>query len=476
MIRSRSLFVALPSAALLASTSLFASPRVAADDPETVTVEQGPFRVELSLDGAFDAKDAVEISCRPEQFRGALLVAEATASGEVEEGQVLVRFDTEELDQQIERGELELELARAAFAKKQQEAAHGEEGIALKLRSAEMAYETAKQSFETFRDVLLPMQREEAELGLQSSRDRMKDEEAQFEQLLAMYKSDDLVEETEEIVLARSRRSLEQQRKRQSFNERRHELQMEVDLPRDLENREMAMRRAANAWELAQVSAEWDRAETGAELRKAELALARQAEDLEELKGDRHRLILRADRGGLAIAGQLSKGKWTRLDHHPDGARPRTRVQPEQVLYTVVQPGPTTVRTTVSEASLLDLEVGMTATVRATARDNSEIAATVARVAPVSMNGQYDVWLDIGRPDPELLPGHSCKVSVTVLDVEQALTVPEAAVDRERSSVWVWTGEAVAREVELGRSSKGRVQILSGLAAGEEVLAKAPEE
>ena len=438
--------------------------------PGLVAVEKGPFEVVLDLKGTFDQPEATEIAARPKVYKGPLEVVEAARSGKVRAGQTLVKFKTDSFDEQLEKATLDYELAKTRFEKLSLETKHKEEAEAIKLKTAEMSHQKSLQTYETFRDVLMPIRLAEIELSLKSSKDRLKDEEEQFEQLQKMYKDDDLVEETEEIVLNRSRRSLEAQRKRAVFTARRYELQTEVEIPRELEGYEFGLRKATNSLALAKATSELSLAQSQGELRKAKMALDKQKADLEKLAADRGALTLTTESNGMAILGQLVKGKWTKLSSSPQGLSAGTKASANQVLYTLVHSGPRVVRASVPESSVLDVRPGQTATLEPAATPGSTLSARVTQVAPVSSNGSFDVWLEVEEPNAKLLPGNACGVKLMTHDLTDALTVPATAVkkDGDRSIVHVMAGgEVEPREVEVGRSSGGRVQILSGLSAGD---------
>ena len=467
-------FLAVVLSVVVATPASGAATTVGRDDePETITVERGPFTVELELSGAFDEPDAVEVKYRPQVSKGELEIAEVAEPGEVREGQLLVRFDAEKIDEQIEQAQIDLKIARTSAERLAQELSHKEEAAAIQLESARMAHEKAARALETFRDVLMPIQLAEAELSLQGSKDRLKEEEEQFVQLEKMYKSDDLVEETEDIVLNRARRALERSREQMKFTLRRHELRTTVDIPRELKDHEFSLRKAANAWELAQATSRLAVDQSLTEMRKSQLALERQEEQLQKLLEDRAALTITATRAGLAVPGQLARGKWTKLAPTPGGLAVGDKVSANQVLFSIVQWGPAVVRTTVPEASVLDVEVGQAATVTPAATPDSSLAAEITRVARVSADGNFEVWLRVAEPDERLIAGNGCSIRLTTLSVPDAIAVPIGAVTRDgdRTLVHVWKdGEAQPQEVKLGRSSDARVQILSGLSVGDRVL------
>ncbi len=82
--------------------------------------------------------------------------------------------------------------------------------------------------------------------------------------------------------------------------------------------------------------------------------------------------------------------------------------------------------------------------------------------------------VDFANPDGALRPGMYGTLTIALETHPDALTVPEAAVRREktRALVYVIDGDhAVERAVKAGFAADGRVEIVDGLADGETVIA-----
>jgi RND family efflux transporter MFP subunit len=447
-------------------------------EPRTAEATKGPFTVILELTGSFEPRGAAEVAFRSKTYSGELEIEEAAGLGPVTEGQVLVRFKTEKVDRAIDSAEMDLSLARTNLQKQKEEFARQGEATEIALLQARTAYERAKQNLDLFREVQMPMRKEQADHNLRGSEFFLQDQIEELEQLEKMYKADDLTEETEEIVLRRTRRNLERQKKGLEFQRTNHRIAMEVDLPRDLEGVELALRKETNQWERVEATARLGLEAARIELEKAKTNFARQEENLGRLKADRDQFVLTAPIAGIAIPGTFARGKWTSLDESGRALKAGQNAKPEQVLFTVIVPGALGVRTSVGEADLLKMRAGQSATASPVAAPDRSFPAKVARVMPVSTDGNYEVLLDLDGADERLMPGQGVKVKVTVDDRPDALTVPAAAVYKDDGKSWVqvWAdGKASPREVTTGPTSDGRTEICSGLEPGEKVLAK-PEK
>jgi RND family efflux transporter MFP subunit len=105
----------------------------------------------------------------------------------------------------------------------------------------------------------------------------------------------------------------------------------------------------------------------------------------------------------------------------------------------------------------------------------SEIAGTVARLAPSLADGSRSLVVEVDVPDPEarLRAGLFAEARIVVAPDESVPVIPAAALvsfaGLDKAFV-VREGKTEERRLTLGRREPARVEVLSGLAAGEEVV------
>ncbi len=442
-------------------------------EPPTVVAEKGPFTVVLEREGLFEAVDATEVVYDPEAWNGELETVDACSTGRVEKDQVLVRFKTEAIDEAIEAATKDHAIAKKRLEAQKEDARRAEEGQKLGLARAKVERDRALEALEWFKAVEREMRVKEAELRIQGGRDNLADQEEELAQLRKMYKADDVVEETEEIVMKRTVRALERTKAGFDMQLVRQRRFLETGLPNDLEDLEANAKRQGYEYDKALALASIQLEQGRLELEKAAFGVARQAANLEKLGRDREALVVRAPRAGIAIPGACVRGKWAGIEETAKALRKGGKLRPGQPIFTIVTPGDVAVRTTVGEADLLQVAEGQSVEVVLTADPKKVLPARVARVARASTDGQYAVGIELSAPDERLMPGFTCKAKVTLSRREDAVTVPSASVtaDGERKLVHVFAeGKATPREVEVGATSGGRTEIRKGLEAGERVL------
>lgn len=487
--RARLLVSAFAAAAFLALPALHAPAQDAAKpeepkeapaepkEPKTADVKKGAFSVTLDLSGTFDAKTSWEVLMDAEQWGGDLEVAEAAAPGPVQKGAVLMKFKTDKIDEALAAAERDLTLARIGFQRQTEDMKRSEEVQAMALRKAEVEAQSAEAGYKRYVEVERDLRIKEADQRLQNTRDNVAEQEEELRQLEKMYKSDELTEETEDIVLRRTRRQLERMKFSQSTQLLRDEWWRKQEFPREQENLEIAMKKAVAEYAKAKALADAVAVQAKTEYEKAKTGLAKQEENFAKLRRDRERFTLVAPESGYAVYGALAKGKWSWTDVPSQAliAQGRMKVKPGQVLWTVVRPGDVVVRTSVNEAAVLGVNEGQTAKVRPGAMKTA-LSGRVSRVSRVASGTDFEVGIELDATDARLFPGYTCKITLTTVEKADALTVPAAAVetDGDKRFVHVWAdGKSSRREVEAGETSGGRTEIVSGVQEGEKVLASA---
>lgn len=173
------------------------------------------------------------------------------------------------------------------------------------------------------------------------------------------------------------------------------------------------------------------------------------------------------------------------------GANPRRkirvgdRVYSTQGLITIPEVDRLVIETSVSEAEVRRVKPGQTATVRAEAFPDLKLTGTVTRVgtlATTSINRpfeekRFDLIISLDQAPADLRPEMTARADIIVGSKSRVLVVPVTAVFEQqgRSVVYVLGGSGLeARVVDAGDSSDQIVEILSGLREGERVSLNRP--
>jgi HlyD family secretion protein len=127
----------------------------------------------------------------------------------------------------------------------------------------------------------------------------------------------------------------------------------------------------------------------------------------------------------------------------------------------------------VDEYYLGRVQPGQTATVDS---GGKTYQVKVAKIYPQVRNGVFEVDLNfVGAEPPALNRGQTLQAKLTLGDPTPALLIPNGAFYNETGGAWVFVvapggGEAVKRNVKLGRRNADYIEVLEGLEPGERVI------
>jgi hypothetical protein len=447
--------------------------------PKTVVATKAPFTVTLEVAGVFEPLGAAEVSYEPEAYGGELEVVEAFRGGPVEKDQVLVRFATKKIDEQLEVLARDVEIARRTLARQQEEAKKAQAASDGGLARATLERDRAAKALQRFVDAERAIRTRDAELRLKGTEDSIKDQEEELAQLEKMYGAGDAVEETERIVLARARRQLERSRIGLEFQRSRHKWFVETELPTEQRSLELGATKEALELERAVATAALALEQSRLELARAEAGFVKQEKALADLRRDRDALVLKAPRAGLAVPGACLRGKWSGTEETLKELEPGGKLRAKTPIFTVVEPGAVSARTAVGEAKVLSVKPGAAVELRPAADDKTKLTGRVRAVAPVASDGNFPVAVDVDGRDARFLPGFAVKLRILVREAKDVVALPVKCVGGEGDERFVHVlGEddaPVRRDVKLGDTSDGKVEIVEGLVGDERVLSSPPK-
>lgn len=159
---------------------------------------------------------------------------------------------------------------------------------------------------------------------------------------------------------------------------------------------------------------------------------------------------------------------------------PGVLVQPGMAILKLTQIDRVRLQANVGEQDIAAIRVGSPVTVTTAGGGQAAIRACVTSVFPFVDQGARTAVVEavVGNPGRRLLPGQYVTMQFTTAERAGALTVPRGAVTRLGGTATVWTvrdGQAEPRMVETGLEDPERVEIVSGLAGGEQVIARGHE-
>lgn len=236
----------------------------------------------------------------------------------------------------------------------------------------------------------------------------------------------------------------------------------------ELDDRELSAQLAEAQARLVEAEAQWGRAES---LRRDGLVT--------EAEADSARASL--DVAKARVDALRTRVSFTRIVAPQDGVVTVRHVELGDVVgarspVLELASGRLVLRVPVSELEVVRLEVGDRAKVTVDALPETPVLASILRIFPAADKASRQVTVELVLDDPpdELRPGFLARADLVVRRLEDALMIPEPAIQRgSEINTFVWVienGAARARPIQVGVRQGGRAQVEAGLQEGDEVV------
>lgn len=201
--------------------------------------------------------------------------------------------------------------------------------------------------------------------------------------------------------------------------------------------------------------------ERGSELLAARAAVAQAQASLAMAQTRQAYTTLRAPVAGILIARNVQRGDV---------------VQPGKVLMVLSPAGSTQLVVQIDEKNLARLKSGQKALASADAYPDQRFGAELVYINPAidPQRGSVQVKLDVAQAPAYLRQDMTISVELEVERLDAAIVVPAAALQYSSDgAAWVMkhvAGRAVRQAVKTGQRQTGKVEIVSGVIAGDEVI------
>jgi HlyD family secretion protein len=461
-----------------------------APSEQEAIVTKGPFSVSLSFRGMFEAAEIFPISVNPEAWKpdagGAPLVLRRVVphGTRVSKGQPLLTFDLDRLTETIRDLEANLRLSELAIQILERELPILKESIPLDLAAADRARKEAQEDLDRFVKEDRAFAEKLADENVKMGRFFVEFAEEEMRQLEKMYKADDLVEDTERIILRRQQMYIDLYKLLLAQDEKQRRDLLQYELPRkDVSLRERLLKLSLEDSKLrATLSLSAERKQL--ELEKARFDRERNDQRLAKLRRDLKLLEgIVAPTDGYVYYGRIEDGQWLGYEEAKGQLVPGNVVVLNKVLMTVASPKVSHVAATIEERDLHLIQRGAKVRLSPVSRPDAKLSGEVESITALpSAPEKFKVRITVSEAgDAPLVPLTTANVKLVSYYRELALTLPSEAVqtdelDDTRRFVEVRSpdGKKVRRYVKVGKDNGKRMEILEGLSEGEKVLLSAP--
>jgi RND family efflux transporter MFP subunit len=446
------------------------------------TAAQEKLRIAVVESGQLKAARSTDIYCK---LRGGATILELVDEGvKVSEGDVVVRLDAKNLEDDLTAQKIKYQNALAARIQAEKAHAIQESKNQSDTDKAALDKELAKTDLDKYIEGDFPLKQKEAESNVKLAESELltADKKAkETKQLVEL----DFAAETElqgdELDLQRCEvaksMAIEKGKLLEKFEKPRQVQVLESDVrAKDAELDRVKLRCEAD---IAQKLADWESKKATFDLEESKLA---------ELEQQLVNTTILAPTAGLVVyplnqgGGMGGRGGSDR-DRVEEGAT----VRENQLLLSLPDTSEMVVSVNVHESAVDKVRVGQPAIVMIDAATDRSFLGKVTFVAPLpdTQNQWLNPDLKVYRCEITLeggavglKPGMSASAEIIIDELPDAIALPIHAVYRRGDHYFVYVvaaeGKAAIREVKLGLHNDQRVAISEGLAAGEKVYLSVP--
>jgi HlyD family secretion protein len=456
------------------------------DSLKPFIVKEKALKIEQKLEGIFVASDMEEVALRPDVWSRYSVVGAVEHGKKVKKGDILVRFDTEDIEERLAEETIDQRLSELALMQAEEEAPRDEKLLKLAYESAKRTYDQLVEDHKYYLETDRPFAERIAKYRYDSSKEDLASQEEELTQLKKMYEADEITEETEEIVLRRQEFEVQTAKLMLELQTASRDYTLDVSLPRNdlfystmLADTKLAMEKAKTAMELGNTRNKYD-------LEKKRAARSRSLQNNAKLLGDRELMEIKSPVDGVVYYGRCVSGQWAEIGSMTTKLVPHSVIPPNTVLMTIVKQRPLFVLSRVGEKEFPDFNDGMAATLKPVAgAGEEELDANISSLSAIPGGGKkFELRLDLDKEElPEwLVAGMSCAVEVITYSKKDALMVPAELINRDEDNdkikyVMVVEDdeeEPLRREVKLGKTKDKQVEVVSGLKEGDKVVKHDP--
>jgi len=445
----------------------------------TARVEQGPLTIGLMHSGTIRALEQETIKSEVEGRTTIIRIVPEGAM--VKRGDLLIELDSSDLTEALIEREILLQNAEAAFIRATENLKVAQNQAASDISLAEVKYRFAQEDLVHYQEGELKNLITEAEQQIKLAEEQHKNAEYNYEWSKNLHENEYL--SFSELETDR----LQVEQLKLNLDLKRSQLQLLTDFTskRKLDQLQSDVEQAQMALDRARLKATADTVQAEADMRAKEAEFSRQKTMHQKLVDQIAKTRITAPRDGMVVYATSAEAHW---HGNQEPLREGQTVWERQDLIFLPTADQAKALVQVHQSTLERLCVGLPALISVDAVPGKTYFGRVARIAPLP--DAQSMWLNpdlkvyateiyIEGATPELRTGMSCQAEVLVEQFDDALYMPVEAVARIGSQpiAYVRRGNAFEpRAIEIGLDNNRVIQVVSGLARGEEVSLAPPLE
>ncbi len=447
------------------------SARDATDRPISVAVQRGMLRIIVTERGNLESRVTVDGICELSGYQNKIIQL-VPEGNKVEKGDVVVRFDSAEIEKNVAQQEIKAKQAFSKIETSKQEVEIARNKGDSEITDADVEMQLAVLDLEKYQkgDYLYEVDDLKGAIGL-STKDleEAKNRREQFEALVKKgFKSPDqlrvVVQEhdRQKMLLSRDVRKLMVKQKYEY-----HRKSKEYSAKVDSSTMKVQRAKATAIAQLAKANSEYDAAKSTHTIEE---------QQLKTYLGQKDKAVLKAAQAGIVA---YANDRW----YDPSSQiREGAMVYARQKIFSLPDMTSMQVKVNIHESLVKKIKPGQMAEIRVDAFPNMVLIGKVKTVSQLAdsnrgwMSGgvkEYSTVVTVEKmPAEDLKPGMTAEVQIKAGELSNVLIVPVQAVAEHKGEFFAFVDRPPVierRKVKVGDTNEKMVQVLDGLKEGERV-------
>ena len=434
------------------------------------TVVKGDLPISLTENGTLVAKDSQKVV---PTFRSRGKIISIVEEGKVVvEGDELCKFDTAELQQQVDQAQLEITKAEADVQTAKTELEIQGKQSESDIKKAKIALEKAGKDKEKYEKADKPQEDRRIEIAIKEATTAWEKAKKQYEDSQKLFEKDFITKS----ALDQDQQNYERTEIAKERAEADKKIFLEYTLPMTLRDKVTVLEDAELALSTAEKRSESTLRQKEVAVEQAQKRLDKLNQQLKERQEELGKMILKAPCPGIVIYGD-PRYSW---DDFTQNLKVGGEIWGGNTLFTIPDLRVMQVKLQVHEADINKIKLEMATRVTMETYPGVLMAGKVTKIAAIATEGnqevkKFDVEVTLeARTDVELKPGISAKAEVMIDVRKDATYVPLQCVFLEGGKHWCYVLDAARTpqrvEVKPGLSNDSYLELLEGLTAGQQVL------
>jgi len=461
------------SASLLMGGSLHAedkSEKPKKEAPAGTVITKGSLLMKDSYKGIVLSSDSSLIKLDAKVWKDWKVISAVAHGSMVEEGDVLISFDSETYKKELEKKKKAFALAEVNYKKTLLSFEISAKKMQQKRKLAVISHKNALINKDMYESEGRQLTLDARNSSMKSAKLQLKYAEEEYKQLKEMYENDEVTETSEELVIERQRFMVERAQASMKKTDYQHRLNLKTSYPLSDLNREQQFLNIEGDKSVSDLDWEIQQKSHQAKLTAAKDAFKKTKKAFENFKKDGELLSLKATRDGQVFYGSEKKGKW--LNSLGSQIKKDQKLMPGMSVMTLLN------------NKKMQIEVAIPFNKRASLKDNASFAlfpsgstareATFVSCSKSPVNDKLTAVFEVNN-SKGLYQGIGSTLNV-IRKKSDLVLVSNKSIKRNELKPWITyvtvmrEGKKIKIPVTLGESYNGKTIITSGIKINDRVL------